>query len=69
MLAVTADKAADLEALADGLPLSKIGVTTGTELKFGDTVTISVEQLHELNEGLVSGPDARIEVSHADERR
>jgi phosphoribosylformylglycinamidine (FGAM) synthase-like enzyme len=51
VLAVTADKAADLEALADGLPLSKIGVTTGTELKFGDTVTISVEQLHELNEG------------------
>ncbi|MGB0820920.1 MAG: AIR synthase-related protein, partial [Parvibaculales bacterium] len=51
VLAVTADKEADLEALADGLPLSKIGVTTGTELKFGDTVTISVEQLHELNEG------------------
>ena len=51
VLAVSADMAADLEALADGLPLSKIGVTTGKELKFGDTVTISVEQLHELNEG------------------
>jgi phosphoribosylformylglycinamidine synthase len=51
VLAVAADKAADLEALADGLPLSKIGITTGTELKFGDTVTISVAQLHELNEG------------------
>ena len=51
VLAVTADKAADLEALADNLPLDKIGATTGAELKFGDTVTISVAQLHELNEG------------------
>jgi len=51
VLAVTFDNAAAFETLAGGLPLHKIGTTTGAELKFGDTVTISVEQLHELNEG------------------
>ena len=51
VLAVDADKAAAFEALAAGLPVQKIGTTTGAELKFGDTVTISVAQLHELNEG------------------
>jgi len=51
VLAVDADKAAAFEALAAGLPVQKIGTTTGAELKFGDTVTISVKQLHDLNEG------------------
>jgi len=51
VLAVTADNAAAFETLAGGLPLHKIGTTTGAELKFGDTVTISVKQLHDLNEG------------------
>ena len=50
VLAVQADKAAALEALADGLALSKIGVTAGAQLKFGDTLTISVKELHKLNE-------------------
>jgi phosphoribosylformylglycinamidine synthase len=51
VLAVTLDNAAAFETLAGGLPLHKIGTTTGAELKFGDTVTISVKQLHDLNEG------------------
>ena len=51
VLAVTFDNAAAFETLAGGLPLHKIGTTTGAELKFGDTVTISVKQLHDLNEG------------------
>ena len=51
VLTVTLDNAAAFETLAVGLPLHKIGTTTGAELKFGDTVTISVKQLHDLHEG------------------
>jgi phosphoribosylformylglycinamidine synthase len=51
VLAVAPENNAAFEALADGLPLAKIGVSGGAELKFGDTVTISVKQLHDLNEG------------------
>ena len=51
VLAVAPEDVAAFEALADGLPLAKIGVTGGAELKFGDTVTISVKELHDLNEG------------------
>ncbi len=51
IVAVAADKARAFEALMGDVPLNELGVTAGAELKFHDSVTISVKELHDLNEG------------------
>ena len=51
ILVVEADDAVALEARAGDLPLTRIGTSGGTDLQFADKVTISVAELHDLNEG------------------
>ncbi len=51
ILVVEADEAVALEARAGDLPLTRIGTSGGTDLQFADKVTISVAELHDLNEG------------------
>ena len=51
LLAVSAEKSAALETLMADLPLQKLGMTGGQELKIRDSVPISVSELHDLNEG------------------
>ena len=51
LVAVDAENADAFETMMDDVPLTKLGVTAGAELKIRDSVTISVAQLHDLNEG------------------
>jgi len=51
ILVVEADDAVALEARVGDLPLTRIGTSGGTDLQFADKVTISVVELHDLNEG------------------
>lgn len=51
ILVVEADDAVALEARVGDLPLTRIGTSGGTDLQFADKVTISVAELHDLNEG------------------
>ncbi|MBL6761409.1 MAG: phosphoribosylformylglycinamidine synthase subunit PurL [PS1 clade bacterium] len=51
ILVVETDDAVALEARAGDLPLTRIGTSGGTDLQFADKVTISVAELHDLNEG------------------
>ena len=51
ILVVETDDAVALEARAGDLPLTRIGTSGGTHLQFADKVTISVAELHDLNEG------------------
>ena len=51
ILAVKEDDAEAFESLMADLPLTKIGVTGGHELKIRDSVTILISELFDLNEG------------------